>query len=226
MWNRNYIDHIEITAAESIGIEGRGPFYEHRRRAPRRYAEPCHGTAQLRCDGTRRSALKPTRSAAEKMKVCARNSAHSSGGYRAWSVWPRQRRRQARPLATARKIVSIPVRRPRPTPPSAWKSRIGAGQASRFYHARWQTPGKTRHRDHDPCSNNPLCSHLQRLPKAQGSRRHQGNNMISMRIQPDEGIALRFGAKLPRPQHEQSSSVNMNFSATLTPSASLLRQRL
>jgi glucose-6-phosphate 1-dehydrogenase len=28
IWNRNFIDHIEITAAESIGIEGRGPFYE------------------------------------------------------------------------------------------------------------------------------------------------------------------------------------------------------
>jgi glucose-6-phosphate 1-dehydrogenase len=26
LWNRNYIDHVEITAAESIGIEGRGPF--------------------------------------------------------------------------------------------------------------------------------------------------------------------------------------------------------
>jgi glucose-6-phosphate 1-dehydrogenase len=28
IWNRNYIDRVEITAAESIGIEGRGPFYE------------------------------------------------------------------------------------------------------------------------------------------------------------------------------------------------------
>ncbi len=28
VWNRNFIDHVEITAAESIGIEGRGPFYE------------------------------------------------------------------------------------------------------------------------------------------------------------------------------------------------------
>ena len=28
IWNRNYIDHVEITAAEEIGIEGRGPFYE------------------------------------------------------------------------------------------------------------------------------------------------------------------------------------------------------
>ncbi len=28
LWNRNYIDNVQITAAESIGIEGRGPFYE------------------------------------------------------------------------------------------------------------------------------------------------------------------------------------------------------
>jgi glucose-6-phosphate 1-dehydrogenase len=28
LWNRNYIDRVEITAAESIGIDGRGPFYE------------------------------------------------------------------------------------------------------------------------------------------------------------------------------------------------------
>ena len=28
IWNRNYIDHVEITAASRIGIEGRGPFYE------------------------------------------------------------------------------------------------------------------------------------------------------------------------------------------------------
>lgn len=29
VWNRNFIDHIEITAAEAIGIEGRGAFYEN-----------------------------------------------------------------------------------------------------------------------------------------------------------------------------------------------------
>jgi glucose-6-phosphate 1-dehydrogenase len=28
LWNRKYIDHIQITAAESIGVEGRGRFYE------------------------------------------------------------------------------------------------------------------------------------------------------------------------------------------------------
>lgn len=28
LWNRNHIDHVQVTAAESIGVEGRGAFYE------------------------------------------------------------------------------------------------------------------------------------------------------------------------------------------------------
>jgi len=29
LWNRNYIHHVEITSAESIGVEGRGGYYDH-----------------------------------------------------------------------------------------------------------------------------------------------------------------------------------------------------
>jgi glucose-6-phosphate 1-dehydrogenase len=29
LWNRKYVDHIQITAAESIGVEGRGRFYDN-----------------------------------------------------------------------------------------------------------------------------------------------------------------------------------------------------
>ena len=28
LWNRRYVDHVQLTVAEDIGIEGRGRFYE------------------------------------------------------------------------------------------------------------------------------------------------------------------------------------------------------
>ena len=29
IWNRRYIDHVQITVAEQVGVEHRGAYYEH-----------------------------------------------------------------------------------------------------------------------------------------------------------------------------------------------------
>ena len=29
IWNRNFIDHVQITVAETLGVEQRGGYYEH-----------------------------------------------------------------------------------------------------------------------------------------------------------------------------------------------------
>ena len=28
LWNRRYIDHMQITVAETVGVEGRGGYYD------------------------------------------------------------------------------------------------------------------------------------------------------------------------------------------------------
>ena len=40
LWNRRYIDHVQITAAETLGVEHRAGYYEQVRRAPRHVPEP------------------------------------------------------------------------------------------------------------------------------------------------------------------------------------------
>ena len=45
VWNRNFIDHVQITAAEDIGIEG-GGVLRARRGAARSRAEPHAATAR------------------------------------------------------------------------------------------------------------------------------------------------------------------------------------
>ncbi len=40
VWNRNYVRSVQVTMSETLDVEGRGSFYDGRRRDPRRPAEP------------------------------------------------------------------------------------------------------------------------------------------------------------------------------------------
>ena len=45
VWNRNYIDHVQITVAEEVTVGRRGGFYDADRRAARHVSEPSAATA-------------------------------------------------------------------------------------------------------------------------------------------------------------------------------------
>ena len=69
IWNRDRIDHVQITVAETIGVEGRGKFYEET--GALRDMVPNHLFSAGRDDRrwSRRSASMPRSSATKKAEM-------------------------------------------------------------------------------------------------------------------------------------------------------------
>ncbi len=205
VWNRNYIDHIEITAAETIGIEGRGPFYE--KAGALRDVMQNHVMELLSF-----VAMEPPVSfeassvRAEKTKVYrAIKPIHFAdtvrGQYGPGMV-------DGKAVAGYREEDRVPPRSQTETYAALrveienWRwagvpiyLRVGKRMAKRVTEITIQF------------RQPPLL-----LFKDSSGKCVEGitSNVISMRIQPDEGIALRFEAKVPGPTM-CISPVDMNF---------------
>jgi glucose-6-phosphate 1-dehydrogenase len=205
VWNRNYIDHIEITAAEAIGIEGRGPFYEKagalRDVMQNHVMELLSFVAMEPPVSFEASAVR-----AEKIKVYrAIQPIHFAdtvrGQYGPGIVDGKQvpgyrQEDRVHPRSQTETYVALRVEI------ENWRwagvpiyLRAGKRMAKRVTEITIQF------------KQPPLA-----LFKNEGRCVEEiKSNIISMRIQPDEGIALRFEAKVPGPTMN-ISPVNMNFS--------------
>jgi glucose-6-phosphate 1-dehydrogenase len=206
VWNRNYIDHVEITAAESIGIEGRGPFYE---------------TAGALRDVVQNHVMELLSFVAMEPPVSFEAEAVRAEKIKVWrSIQPIHpadtvRGQYGPGMVDGKQVVGY-RQEDRVHP----RSQTETYAALRLEIENWRWAGvpfyiragkrlaKRVTEITIMFKQPPLSIFKDEQGKgAEGIR----NNIISMRIQPDEGITLRFGAKLPGP-NMRISPVNMNFS--------------
>ena len=205
VWNRNYIDHVEITAAEAIGIEGRGPFYE---------------TAGLLRDVIQNHVMELLSFVAMEPPVSFEAAAVRAEKVKVWkSIRPIKPectvRGQYGPSTADGKEISGYRQEDRVNPES--QTETYAALKLKIENWRWAgVPFYIRAGKRMAKRVTEITVTFKKPPLSIFNDAGQGSdgiksNVISMRIQPDEGITLRFGAKLPGP-NMRISPVNMIFS--------------
>jgi glucose-6-phosphate 1-dehydrogenase len=206
VWNRNYIDHVEITAAESIGIEGRGPFYE---------------TAGALRDVVQNHVMELLSFVAMEPPISFAADAVRAEKVKVWkAVQP------IHPADTVRGQYGPGIVDGKPVVGYRQEDRVHPRSQTETYAAlrleienwRWAgvpfyiRAGKRLPKRVTEISIQFKLPPLLLFKDAQGkSSEGIQPNVLSMRIQPDEGITLQFGAKVPGPTMT-ISKVNMDFS--------------
>jgi glucose-6-phosphate 1-dehydrogenase len=206
VWNRNYIDHVQITAAETLGVEGRGPFYE--KAGALRDVVQNHVMELLSF-----VAMEPPMSfesqsvRLEKLKV-----------WQAIPAIPIENvvRGQYGPGKIDGKEVPGYRSEERVDPESGTETY--AGVRLEIDNWRWAgVPFYLRAGKRMAKRATEISVQFKQPPMMIFNRTtSEGEceiqpNVITMRIQPDEGISLRFGAKVPSTQNMSVCPVTMNF---------------
>jgi glucose-6-phosphate 1-dehydrogenase len=207
VWNRNYIDHVQITASETLGVEGRGPFYE--KAGALRDVVQNHMMELLSF-----VAMEPPSSfdaeAVRREKV------------KAWRAIPsipilNAVRGQYGPGLIDGQRVAGYRDEERVNPESG----VETYAALRLEIENWRWAGvpfylragkrmKKRATEISIQFKQPPLLIFNRMASA-GPCQEIQPNLLTIRIQPDEGIALRFGAKVPTTPNMDVCPVNMDF---------------
>ncbi len=191
LWNRRYVDHIQITVAESIGIESRGKFYEetgavrdvlqnHMLQLVSLVAmEP---PATFDADALRDEKVKVLRAVATRPADPLREVVRGQYG----PGW----------------VAGEPVPAYRTEPEVDPESETETFIAARLNIDDWRwsgVPFYVRTGKRLPKRATEIAIQFRAVPhhlfKDTGAE--PDANLLAIRIQPDEGIMLRFGAKVP-----------------------------
>ncbi len=198
LWNRNYIDHVQITAAEELGMEGRGKFYDE--------------TGALR-DIVQNHLLEILGLAAMEPPVSFK--ADEVRGEKA------QVFRSIRPIyphEVAAEVVRAQYKGFRDEPNVAKDSKTPTFVACRFMIDNWRwhgVPFYLRAGKRMKKRLTEVAIHFRAVPLCLFGRdevcQKLEQNVLVLRIQPDEGIEFQFMAKQPG-DDLYVSNVKMDFS--------------
>ncbi len=205
LWNRNYVHHVEITSSESLGIEKRGTYYE--RAGALRDMIQNH---LLNLAGF--IAMEPP-------------SSIDSTSIRNEIVKVFQSFRQIKPEEvvkcairgqyTASHIKGEFVRGYREEENVSPESKTETFAALKFYIDNWRwggVPFYIRTGKRLPTRVTEAVIHFRETPHLLFSQKSSGSgpNQLIIRIQPDEGILIKFGMKIPGAGFNVKN-VNMDF---------------
>ena len=192
LWNRRYVDHIQITVAESIGVEERGAFYEETGAA--RDVLQNHLLQLLSL-----VAMEPPATFAadalrdEKLKVLR-------------AIAPPTRQEIARDVVRGQYekgwVAGVPVKGYRDEDDVDRESETETFVAARFEVDDWRWSGvpfylRTGKRMAKRASE--IAIQFRDVPHRlfADANTDPQPNLLAIRVQPDEGILLRFGSKVP-----------------------------
>src|SRR5262245_15539126 len=204
LWNRSFVDHVQITVAETVGVEGRGGYYEHA--------------------GALRDMVQN-----HLMQLLTLTAMEPPVGYRADAV----RDEKVKALRGIRPIVSAAeetlrgqygpgtvngqgVPGYREEQGVAPDSRTEAFVALRFFIDNWRwagVPFLLRTGKRMPKRATEIAIQFRQAPHMlfdAGPLSDIEPNVLAIKVQPDEGITLRFDSKVPGQAH-QIRPVTMDF---------------
>jgi len=203
LWNRNYIDHIQITAAEALGVERRAAFYETAgalRDMIQSHVLQLMSLVAMEAPAT----FDATSVRNEKIKIL-----QSIRPLAADSVWKSVVRGQYGPGNLQGTAVPGYRQEPGVKPDSATETFV----ALKLMVDNWRWSGVPFYLRSGKRMPRPATEIAIRFKQAPHMV-FQGNNIepnsLVLNIQPDEGISLSFGAKSPGSQME-IRPVTMDF---------------
>jgi glucose-6-phosphate 1-dehydrogenase len=206
LWNRNYIHHIEITTAESIGVESRGGYYDHsgamRDMVQNHLLQVAALVAMEPPTTIEASSIRN-----ETMKVF--QSLRPLGDHEV-------RKHVIRGQYTAARVRGKNVVGYRDEEGVDAESRTETYVAMKFFIDNWRwggVPFYIRTGKALPTRVSEIVIHFKPTPHAlfvDNKDFTNTGNILVIRIQPDEGILLKFGMKVPGAGFEVKN-VNMDF---------------